>query len=146
MNCLSPRGLDLIQAFEGFSPTPYRCPAGVPTIGYGHVIGADESFDTLSEEQALDLLRQDVQEAESAVCRLIHVPLASHQFDALVSFTFNVGAGALQRSTLRRQVNREEHDTVPSEFLRWVHAGPHILPGLVRRRQAEAQLYGGDGV
>jgi lysozyme len=79
--------------------------------------------------------------AEQAVCRLVKVPLTDGQFDALVSFTFNLGSGALQRSTLRRKVNREEHEEVPREFLRWVWAGGRKLKGLVRRRAAEADLY-----
>lgn len=79
--------------------------------------------------------------AERAVLRLISVPLTDGQFDALVSFTFNLGAGALQRSTLRRKVNREEHEDVPAEFLRWVWAGGRKLNGLIRRRRAEATLY-----
>lgn len=73
--------------------------------------------------------------------RLIQVPLNDNQFDALVSFTFNLGAGALQRSTLRRRVNREEHEVVPAEFRRWVWAGGRKLKGLVWRREAEAARY-----
>ena len=74
--------------------------------------------------------------------RLVTVPLTDGQFDALTSFTFNLGGGALQRSTLRRKVNREEHSAVPGEFRRWVWAGGRKLKGLVRRREAEAALYG----
>ena len=73
--------------------------------------------------------------------RLIRVPLADGRFDALGSFTFNLGAGALQRSTLRRRVNREEHDAVPPEFRRWVWAGGRKLKGLIRRREVEAEFY-----
>ena len=79
--------------------------------------------------------------AERAVLRLIKVPLTDGQFDALVSFTFNLGSGALQRSTLRRKVNREEHEEVPAEFMRWVWAGGRKLKGLVRRREAESIRY-----
>ena len=75
--------------------------------------------------------------------RLIRVPLEDSRFDALGSFTFNLGAGALQRSTLRRKVNRQEHAAVPAEFGRWVWAGGRRLKGLVRRREAEAVLYAG---
>ena len=81
--------------------------------------------------------------AERAVLRLIRVPLEDGRFDALSSFTFNLGTGALQRSTLRRKVNREEHDAVPAEFRRWVWAGGRKLKGLIRRREAEAALYAG---
>ena len=79
--------------------------------------------------------------AERAVLRLISVPLTQGQFDALVSFTFNLGAGALQRSTLRRTVNREEHADVPAELMKWVWAGGRKLKGLVKRRKAEGLLY-----
>ena len=79
--------------------------------------------------------------AERAVCRLIHVPLTDNQFDALVSFTYNLGADALQRSTLRCKVNRAQHQDVPIEFMRWIWAGGKKLPGLIKRRLAEASLY-----
>ncbi len=82
--------------------------------------------------------------AERAVLRLIRVPLTDGQFNALCSFAFNLGSGALQRSTLRRKVNREEHTAVPPEFLHWVWAGGRKLKGLVRRRDAEAALYRSD--
>ena len=142
---VSPKGLALIQRFEGFSPVPYRCPAGYPTIGYGHVVRMGEGLTHLSQTEALFLLKQDVRVAEAAVQRLILVPLAQGQFDTLVSFTFNLGAGALQRSTLRRVVNRGEHEDVPCQLLHWVFAGGRKLPGLVARRQAEAVMYGAVG-
>ena len=138
-------GLDLIKRFEGFSPTIYICPAGCPTIGYGHVVQDQErkKFEHgIDEGIGEELLRLDVAVAERAVLRLIRVPLADGQFDALTSFTFNLGAGALQRSTLRRKVNRKEHAHVPAEFMRWVWAGGRKLTGLIRRRRAEAEAYG----
>jgi len=141
MRRIGPQGLAIIKRFEGFSPVVYICPAGYPTIGYGHVVRAGESFTALSEEEAERLLQRDVAEAERSVLRLIQVPLEDHQFDALVSFTFNLGGGALQRSTLRQKVNREEHGDVPDEFRKWIYAGGRILRGLVRRREAEAHLY-----
>ena len=95
----------------------------------------------ISEAAGEALLIKDVLLAEQAVCRLINVPLTNGQFDALVSFTFNLGSGALQRSTLRRKVNREEHEEVPDQFMRWVWAGGRKLKGLVKRRQAEGILY-----
>ena len=96
---------------------------------------------TISESAAEALLAKDVWTAESGVLRLISVPLTDGQFDALVSFTFNLGSGALQRSTLRRKVNREEHHEVPEQLMRWVWAGGRKLKGLVRRREVEAVLY-----
>ena len=144
MSHVTQAGIDLIKQFEGFSPTVYICPAGYPTIGYGHVVKTQEReqfADGITTEQAETLLRQDVQTAERAVLPLITVPLTDGQFDALVSFTFNLGAGALQRSTLRRRVNRGDHAAVPAEFRKWVWAGGKKLEGLVRRRVEEVNLY-----
>lgn len=144
MSHVTDAAITLITRFEGFSPTVYVCPGGWPTIGYGHVVGNGESerFEGgIGEDEAEDLLRRDISKAERAVLRLVTVPLTDGQFDALVSFTFNLGAGALQRSTLRRKVNREDHGAVPGEFRRWVWAGGRKLKGLARRREAEAALY-----
>ena len=148
MRHITQAGIDLIKQFEGFSPTVYICPAGYPTIGYGHVVKPDERerfTSGITPEQAKSLLRQDVQTAERAVLRLITVPLTDGQFDALVSFTFNLGAGALQRSTLRRKVNRGDHANVLAEFRKWVWAGGRKLEGLVKRREAEAVMYQAEG-
>ena len=90
---------------------------------------------------AEDLLRKDAGSAERSVLRLVSVPLTDGQFDALVSFTFNLGGGAFQRSTLRRKVNRQAHAEVPAQLMRWVWAGGRKLKGLKRRRAAEAVLY-----
>jgi len=144
MRHITQAGLDLICRFEGFSPIIYLCPAGYPTIGYGHLIteaNKEQFLDGIDELEALDLLKTDVQRAEQAVLRIINVPLTDWQFDALVSFTFNLGAGALQRSTLRRKVNREEHADVPAELMKWVWAGGRKQKGLVRRRRAEGLIY-----
>jgi lysozyme len=139
-------GLDLIKTFEGFGSAIYICPAGWATIGYGHVVREDERKhyeDGIDEEAGDAILQNDIEKSERAVLRLIRVALDDGQFDALVSFTFNLGAGALQRSTLRRKVNREEHESVPAEFRRWVWAGGRKLKGLMRRREVEARLYAG---
>jgi lysozyme len=144
MRHITDQGLDLIKRFEGFSPTIYTCPAGWPTIGFGHVVREFErkQFETgIDEDSGTALLRRDVRVAERAVLRLIRIPLDDGQFDALVSFTFNLGAGALQRSTLRRKVNREEHGAVPAELRRWVWAAGQRSNGLMRRRGAEADRY-----
>lgn len=142
MRRISERGLTLIKSFEGFSPWPYRCPAGILTIGYGHVVGAGEEFpEAITLEQGAALLAKDVGVAEKAVARLIGVRLTENQFAALVSFTFNLGGGALQRSTLRRKVNSWQHGDIKEEFMKWVWAGGRKLPGLIRRRVAEARLY-----
>lgn len=139
---VSQQGLDLIKKFEGFYPNTYICPAGYPTIGYGHLIKKGETFNfPISKEEAEELLKQDAQVAEKAVLRLITVPLTQGQFDALVSFTFNLGAGALQCSTLRQKVNRGQHHEVPVEFMRWVLAGGKKLNGLIKRRECEIIIY-----
>jgi lysozyme len=142
MRHISQNGLMLIKQFEGFMAEPYLCPGGYWTIGYGHIIQNPKDYPySLTRDEALELLAQDVIVTERAVLRLIRVPLTNGQFDALVSFTFNLGAGALQRSTLRRKVNREEHADVPAEFRKWVWAGGKKLNGLVKRRKAEALAY-----
>lgn len=138
----SDAGVALIRAFEGFSPTIYCCPAGYQTVGYGHIVANDEAFDRpLSMTEAEDLLRADLPRYESAVCRLIDTPLADPCFDALTSFTFNLGEGALAASTLRRLINAGRPDEAARQFDRWVFAGAWKLPGLVRRRAAERALW-----
>ena len=138
---VSQRELELIKSFESFEPVRYICPAGYPTIGYGHVILDREDLQKVTETEAETLLLGDVAIAERSVCHLIKVPLEDCQFSALTSFTFNLGGGALQRSTLRQKVNRGEHGEVPDEFRKWVYAGGRKLKGLVRRREVEATLY-----
>ena len=145
MSRTSRQGLDLIRHFESFRPTVYLCPAGYPTVGYGHVVLLGEDFsEGLTEAQATALLAKDVQLVERQVLGLTPASrrhLDQGQFDALVSFTFNLGAGAYQRSTLRQCVLAGHDDLVPDQLMRWVRAGGRTLAGLVRRRQAEAMLY-----
>jgi lysozyme len=139
---LSDKGIALIQHFEGFMPFTYKDAAGLDTIGYGHLIRPGETFEQpMLPQQAEKLLRNDVAIAERAVNRRVTIALKQNQFDALTSFTFNTGEGALAKSTLLRRVNAARHTEVPAQFLRWVRAKGQILPGLVRRRQAEADLY-----
>lgn len=146
MRHITQDGIDLIKRFEGFSSTVYICPAGYPTIGYGHLVRDHETFEEISQEESEALLRIDVESAERAVLRLIKIPLTDGQFDALVSFTFNLGSGAFQRSTLRRKVNRQAHAEVPAQLMRWVWAGGRKLNGLARRRRAEAISYRSVGI
>ena len=144
MRHITQDGLNLIKRFEGFSAVIYLDAAGLPTIGYGHLLreGEHNMFKYgITEPAAQALLAKDVWSAERAVLRLIRVPLTDGQFDALVSFAFNLGGGALQRSTLRRKINREAHFEVPEQLMRWVWAGGRKLRGLARRRRAEAALY-----
>lgn len=142
---ITSQGVQLIKTFEGFSSIPYICQAGVNTIGYGHAIRKGEKWDNpnaiITEEEAIELLRQDVNIAERAVLRLIRVPLEDWHFDSLVSFTFNLGSGALQASTLRRRLNEGDYYGASLQFDRWVYGGGRRLPGLVRRRRAERILF-----
>lgn len=131
----------LIKKFEGFSATPYRCAGGYWTIGWGHRLGPTEAYQALTYGEAKALLQRDVERCERALRKLVRVPLEAHQEAALISFIFNVGAAAFQRSTLRMKVNRDEHDDVPAEFRRWVWCKGRKLAGLVARREAEAQWY-----
>lgn len=139
---LSAEGLRLIAAFEGFSARPYRCPAGYWTIGYGHLCGSGD-HPPASETQARHWLKADAAVAERAVRRMITAPLTQGRYDALVSFTFNLGSGALERSSLRASVNRGDHEEAVRQFMRWVWAGGRKMPGLLRRRAAEAVMYAG---
>ena len=132
-------GLSIVKTFEGLSLTPYLCPAGWWTIGFGHLVKEDTPK-VVTQEEAESYLERDIHGAELAVLRLVR-PLSENQFSALVSFTFNLGSGALQRSTLRAMVNREEYDDAAEQFGLWVYGGGRKLPGLIRRRAAEELLF-----
>ena len=137
-------GLDLTEDSEGVRLTAYPDPGtgGDPwTIGYGHT--GSEVFEgmVIDHAQAEQFLSEDVRSAEAAVKRLVHVELTQHEFDALVDFTFNCGAGNLQHSTLLRLVNEGRFAEAAQHFGDWVKGGGHVLPGLVRRRHAEAVLF-----
>ena len=133
-------GLDLIKRFEGCKLRAYRDPVGIWTIGYGHTKTARPG-QQITHQQAEDLLRSDIAEFEQAVESLIDVPLSDNHFAALVSFTFNVGAGALRRSTLRKKLNVCDYAGAAREFLKWDKAGGRVLRGLSRRRYAEMTLF-----
>lgn len=138
---LSQRGLELIQQFEGLRLRAYLDSAGVPTIGYGSTRGV-QMGDEITETDALALLAADCDRFEDAVRELVNVRLNQNEFDALVSFSFNVGAAALRDSTLLRKLNAgEDREEVANEFLRWVYAGGKKLRGLERRRKAERDLF-----
>jgi lysozyme len=144
----SDAALDLIKRFEGCRLVPYRDAVGIWTIGYGATYGLDRKRVTadhppLTDQQAEELLARDTLRFAAAVDRLVKVPVAINQRGALASFAFNLGAGALQSSTLLKRINSMEWDDVPHQFGRWVSAGGRRLPGLVRRRRAEAELWAG---
>jgi lysozyme len=139
---LSTEGLDLIKKSEGFRGRIYRDVAGFPTIGYGHLIKPGESCpDGITGLQAVAILAADVQAAEQAVARLVKVALTQGQFDALVDFCFNLGAGRLAVSTLLRELNAGHHDAAAQQLLAWDHAGGAVNAGLKARRQAEFDLW-----
>ncbi|MBD2465104.1 lysozyme [Oscillatoria sp. FACHB-1407] len=133
-------GLDLIKQFEGLKLEAYICPAGVPTIGYGTTAGV-KMGDRITAEQAEVLLRKDVEKFERAVVNAVKVPLTENQFSALVSFTYNLGAGALQKSTLLKLLNQGNYEAAAQEFPKWNKAAGKVLTGLTRRRQAEQALF-----
>lgn len=138
--------IDLIHMFEGFRASPYLCPAGVPTIGYGSTRYADGtpvqlSDNSITKETADKILRETLIEYEDAVNRYAQVELTQNQFDALVDFAYNAGAQNLRKSTLLRKLNDNDFDGAADEFKKWVYGGGQILPGLVKRREAEAGLF-----
>ena len=139
---LSTEGIELLKKAEGFRSRTYLDVAGRATIGYGHLLGAHEAFPgEITAAQAEALLAADVSQAEQSVARLVKVPLTQGQFDALVDFTFNLGAERLRSSTLLAKLNAGSYDTAAEELLRWDHAGAVEVAGLKLRREAEYRLW-----
>jgi len=142
---VSELGLNLIKHYEDFRSKPYKCPAGRWTIGYGHLIGdgtrlPDNWNRHFSLEEINDLLKRDLARFERGVLRYITVPLNQYQFDALVSFSFNLGLGTLQRSQVRQKINRGDFKGAALRLLKYNKAGGIVLKGLTLRRQDEAKL------
>jgi lysozyme len=138
---------ELCKRFEGFRSHVYICPAGVPTAGFGSTAYADGRRVTMEDppislEDAEVLLMHELQHRyASAVARLCPVLLTSEpRFNAIVSWTYNLGAGRLQTSTLRRKINAQDWDGVREQLMKWTRGGGRVLPGLVKRRAAEAAL------
>ena len=144
---ISEHGLSMIEYFEGFRSNPYLCPAGVPTIGFGTTVYPNGTRVTMqdksiSENEARQMLREQVNKLYGdAVNRLVYVPLYQYQFDALSSFTYNLGEGNLKSSTLLKRVNENRHLEAADEFLKWVYANGEVMQGLVNRREAERKMY-----
>lgn len=136
----SEAGRALIREAEGCELKAYACPAGIPTAGVGHTRGVKLGT-TYTEAQAQAWLAEDLADAEAAVTRLVKVPLTQGQFDALVSFVFNLGASKFAASTLLKLLNEGRVFAAASQFKLWVHSGNKILPGLVKRRAAEVDLF-----
>lgn len=137
---ISKKGIDLIKRFEGCRLKAYRCPAGVWTIGYGHT-GNVKSTDVITQEKAEEILKRDLKVHEDNVKRVVKIALTQNQFDALVSFEFNVGYGAFANSTLLKLLNSGNYNAAAKQFERWVHVGDNILEGLMKRRKAEKELF-----
>jgi len=155
---MSQHGLALLQQWEGFELNVYRDSAGLPTIGVGHLLKKSELSSGkiiingvsvkygggLTEQQALDLLSQDLGPTTQAVKNGVKVALDQNQFDALTSFTFNVGVGAFTSSTLLKVLNQGGFDQVPTQLMRWTRSGGQVVQGLVNRRQNEIKLWNGE--
>lgn len=132
---------DIIRSSESLQLKAYKCPAGIWTIGWGHT-GGVKSTDVITKEQAEELFQNDIEAKCKAIKPMIKAEINPNQFGALVSFTFNVGEGALKSSTLLRKVNTNPEDpTIKAEFMKWVNAGGKRLAGLVTRRERESTLY-----
>jgi len=151
------KGIQLIKHFEGCHLKPYLCPALLWTVGYGHVLYPEQNRLPLAQRKSYNLkiehfrnweqsevdalLKQDLQRFERGVLRYITVPLKQNEFDALVSFSFNLGLGTLQRSSIRSKLNRGDKEGAIETLLKYCRAGGKILRGLERRRAAEADLF-----
>ena len=136
----SPKGIALIKEFEGLRLKAYHCPGGVWTIGYGHTAGVKPGM-VITKAQAEEYLKADLIAFERYLNGL-GLALNQNQFDALVSFIYNVGTGNFSNSTLLRKVRANPQDnSIMDEFLRWVYSKGRVLPGLQRRRLAEMKLY-----
>jgi len=139
-------GLSIITAAEGFASAPYRCPAGIASIGYGSTILADGSrvkMDSppVTKDEAKALLRRHLDHVESDILRVVRVPLNQNEFSSLCSFVYNLGIGRLQHSSLRSKLNRGERLNAANEFPKWRRAGGRVLRGLVIRRELERRLF-----
>lgn len=141
---ISQAGIDLIRRFEGCKLKPYLCPAGYWTVGYGHVIGNGKTKpekQLYTQEKVDEFLRTDLVRFEQGVLRYCPVHLTQFEFDSLVSFSFNLGLGVLQRSTLRRKILRQDKQAAARNILKYNKAGGQVLKGLTRRREAEYRMF-----
>jgi lysozyme len=138
---ISQHGLDLIKHFEELRLKAYLCPAGIPTIGYGTTKNIKLGM-TTTPAKAEALLKGDVAYFESQIARLVKAHLTQNQWDAVVSFTYNCGVGALQKSSLLKRLNADPADpAIAKEFLKWCKGGGKVLPFLLARRKREAEVY-----
>lgn len=130
----------LIAEFEGFSPTVYRCQAGVRTIGYGHTRGVVDG-QTITKEDALRLLMSELSTLQKALASVIHVDVTEGQFVAILSLVYNIGMGNFRTSTLLRELNKENFVNAGNEFARWIYVKRQPNEGLMRRRAKEREVF-----
>ena len=143
---VSDKCVNMIKHHEGFVRKPYQDPIGLWTVGVGHLIGDGKKLPKewnkeFTDEEVDNILCEDLERFEIGIQRLTKVSLTQSQFDALVSFSFNVGLGNFQSSTLRSKLNRGDYEGASNEFPKWRKAGGKILKGLVRRRADEKALF-----
>ena len=139
---ISQEGLSLIKKFEGCELKAYRCPANVLTIGYGITKNVTENME-ISQEEADEMLNEEITEYEEYVNNMVKVPLEQNQFDSLCAWVFNLGPTNLEKSTLLKLLNAGDYHLIPSQIRRWNKAGGETLKGLIRRREAESLLFEG---
>ena len=140
---ISDKGINLIREFEGYSSHAYQDVGGVWTIGYGHTKNVHEG-DIISSAQAEALLVKELKQYENYVNDLVEVPLFKYQFDALVSWTYNLGPTNLKNSTMLALLNKGRYDLVPDEMRKWNKVNGTVVEGLVIRRDKEARLFAGE--
>jgi lysozyme len=138
---VSEKGLDLIRSSEGLRLTAYLCPAGKLTIGYGHTGPDVKAGMTITKDQANQLLIQDTKKFADAVNEMVTVPITQNMFDALVSFTYNLGPQNLRDSTLLKKLNAGDKQGAADEFLKWNKSNGKVLDGLTARRESERELF-----
>ena len=140
---------EVIKEFEGYSSKPYLCPANIPTIGYGNTMYTNGERVTMDdpetdEEQAEKMLLDTIKSVEKQVKNVLDVKLKAHQLAALISFTYNVGIGNFAKSTLLAWINSNpDYSRIPEQFRRWNKGGGRVLKGLIRRREAEVEVWEG---
>ena len=134
------KGKDLLKFFEGCELVAYQDSVGVWTIGYGHTKGVKPGM-TITQEEAEQMLESELAEYEGYVEKYVTVPLTQNQFDALVVWVYNLGPTNFRKSTLLKELNSGDYTAASKEIKRWNKAGGKVLAGLVKRREAEAQLF-----
>lgn len=133
--------IEIIKHYESFEENAYICPAGKRTIGYGHVILSHEKLTKVTEDIAVNLLKQDISTAENIVSKYVNVEINQNQFDAMVSLTYNIGGEAFKMSTLLKLLNKQSYRLAADQFDRWNKSNGKVLNGLTLRRMTERDLF-----